>query len=153
MNKKVTIFAGRHSNKETEKLYLTAISFLGQDASPEDIANDEYGCADTVSSLLLKTYGQVIPYTISTTTLFQSLSNSREFVRIEQPQKGAIIISPTGYGNGKLPNGHVGVCGEGDKIMSNSSATGQLLQNYTISTWKQRYVDLGGYPIYYFKKI
>ena len=39
------------------KLYLTALSCLGTDASPNDIAPDEFGCAETVNAIHKKAFG------------------------------------------------------------------------------------------------
>lgn len=143
------------TNQKSEILYKSALRFIGVDASPSDLADDEYGCADTICSILRNTFGSSmgIPYTVSTNTMYKSLKYSLGYEQINKPQKGCIIISPTGYGNGGLSNGHVGIVGENNTIMSNNSYTGNFESNYTIDTWKARYVDIGGYPMYYFKKI
>lgn len=142
-------------NQKSSELYFEALSFIGKDASPKDLADDEVGCADSVSALLLEAFGKDvgIQYTISTASMYLQLKNSPGWARLQGPQRGAVIISPTGYGNGILANGHVGICGEKDLIMSNNSATGTWLQNYTTETWRNRYAIKGGFPIYYFKKI
>lgn len=135
------------------KLYLAALLELGKDASPLDEAPDEVGCADSVSKILLKTFPGVIKGSLSTAELFNQLNSSKEFTKVSQFRFGDIIISPTGSGTGGLSNGHVGIVGEDETIMSNSSATGLWTSNYTIATWVARYRKLGGYPIYFFRKI
>ena len=105
------------------KLYLTAISCLGIDASPNDVAPDEYGCAETVNAIHKKAFGFEIGGTVSTSRMYEALKASRFFTRVDMPKTGDVIISPTGYGNGNLTNGHVGIVGQDQRVMSNSSAS------------------------------
>jgi hypothetical protein len=77
------------------KLYATALSFLGVDASPKDQAPDDYGCADSVSSIILCAFGPVLKYTVSTAEMFNFLNVSPDFIRTKTPSFGDIIISPT----------------------------------------------------------
>lgn len=143
-------------------IYATALSFLGKDASPNDVAPDEYGCAETVYDILRAALGfnVGISFTVSTNSLYNELKASKAYIQTDQPLEGDIWISPTGFGSGALPNGHVAIVGRVDnnsadntQLMSNDSATGNFMQNYTVSTWKKRYVDLGGYPCFIFRKI
>lgn len=136
-------------------LFSAAVSSLGTDASPNDVAPDEYGCAETVWDILALAFPFKVgfPFTVSTNQMFKYLSGSPLYIQIDQPAEGDIVISPTGYGNGKLPNGHVGIKGENDTIMSNDSFSGTFGENYTLSTWKSRYVDLGGYPMVFFRRV
>lgn len=134
------------------KLYETALSFLGTDASPLDEAPDEYGCADSVSKVVLKCFPGTIKGSLSTAELYNQFNTSNQFAKVSQFRFGDIIISPTGMGHG-LPNGHVGILGEGEEIMSNTSATGLWTQNYTVTSWVARYRTLGGYPIFFFRKL
>ena len=137
------------------KLYAAALSYLGQDASPNDTAPDEYGCADTVSCILLSAFGPVIYHTVSTAELYKQLNASKSFSRVSEFRCGDIIISPTGYASKPkiIPNGHVGIVGENEEILSNSSGTGLFTNNFTVKTWVDRYRTKGGYPIYFFRKI
>lgn len=135
------------------KMYLTALQFLGSDASPLDEAPDEYGCADSVSKVILQAFPNSIKGSVSTAELYKQLSTSKGFAKVSQFKFGDIIISPTGMGTGGLANGHVGICGEDETIMSNTSATGLWTSNYTITTWVARYRKLGGFPIIFFRKI
>lgn len=135
-------------------LFATAVKALGTDASPHDVAPDEYGCAETVWDVLDSTgLPNDIPFTVSTNQLYKGLLASKYFIKVDQPLEGDILISPTGYGNGNLSNGHVGIIGQLPAIMSNSSATGKFEENYTLDTWKARYVDIGGYPMAYFRRV
>lgn len=143
-------------------LYDEALKCIGTDASPNDVAPDEVGCAETVSDLLIGAFGYNvgIAFTVSTNTLYKELLASRSFIQVDRPLEGDIIISPTGYGNGGLSNGHVGIMDTIDNtnfdnslIMSNDSATGKFLQNYTLGRWKARYQQIGKYPVAFFRKL
>ncbi len=139
-----------------EKLYVFALSQLGIDITPDDIVPDEYDCADTICAIL-KNFGQDIGNFPSTLDLYGKLKINSAFREVWEPLRGDIIISPTGYRNGSgtenIPNGHVGIVGEGGIIMSNSSATGKFETNFTLAKWMARYVVKGGYPVFYFRLI
>lgn len=141
------------SNKDLNriKLYQTSVSYIGKDASPNDEAPDEYGCADSVSCIIRETFGDIMKHTISTAELYNLLNSSKDFIKVLDHKSGDIIISPTGMGKG-LPNGHVGIFAEGEDIMSNSSSKGTFENNFTLTSWVKRYRDIGGYPIFFFRK-
>lgn len=143
-------------------IYAKALKSLGLDASPSDVAPDEVGCAETVCDIVIDALGQKagISFTVSTNLLYKQLKASTKWTQVDQPLEGDIVISPSGYGNGNLSNGHTGIVGQIDNsshdmslIMSNSSATGTFEQNYTLGAWKARYAQLGGYPVAFFRKI
>jgi hypothetical protein len=139
-----------------EKLYETALTFIGKDASPKDAAPDEYGCMETVDSIHKACFGEYInpaKLSLSTTETYKYLLSSQGFVEPSEPMFGDIIISPTGYGNGGLSNGHVGILGKSNIIMSNNSDSGKWEENFTTTTWRSRYVGKGGFPVKYFRKI
>lgn len=139
------------SNREI--LFLTAVSCLGIDASPDDEAPDELGCADTVTSIIRKAKFS-FPLLVSTAMLYRHLLEGvGGFQEVQTPLRGDIIISPTGYGSGSLTNGHTGIMGDNGLIMSNDSWTGLFKQNYNLETWKARYVDVGGFPMKFFRKM
>lgn len=136
------------------RLYAHAISYLGIDASPLDEAPDDVGCADSVSRLVRAVFPQAFKGSIATADLYKQLRASSEFKLVTDFRAGDIIISPTGMGKtGKIKHGHVGIIGEYEEIMSNSSATGLWTNNYTLTSWVARYRTLGGYPIYFFRKL
>ena len=135
------------------KLYLTALQFLGKDASPLDEAPDDVGCADSVSKVILQAFPRVIKGSVSTAELHKQLNTSKAFAKVSQFKFGDIIISPTGLGTGGLAHGHVGIVGEDETIMSNTSATGLWTSNYTVTSWVARYRKLGGFPIIFYRKI
>lgn len=136
------------------KLYTQAVSFLGIDASPLDEAPDDVGCADSVSRILKSIFPQSLKGSIATAELYKQLRASPDYKLVTEFRAGDIIISPTGMGKtGKIKHGHVGIIGEYEEIMSNSSATGLWTNNYTLTSWVDRYRTQGGYPIYFFRKI
>ncbi len=142
------------------KLYLTAISCLGTDASPNDVAPDELACAETVDTIYKKAFGAFIAGdeapTLSTKGLYDALSTSRNWLLLTPSEvvPGCIVISPTGMGNNpQMPHGHVGIVSSDGKIMSNTSATGLWMENYSLATWRERYAVGGGFPVLFFKKI
>jgi hypothetical protein len=141
-----------------ERLYDAAVASLGTDASPNDVAPDELGCAESINTIYFKAFGEYIENPgISTTRLFAAMvERADKFVRVTDPEPGNIIISPTGFSslpNTPIKNGHVGIFGKGGIIMSNSSENGKFKENYTLDTWVARYRDKGGYKVYYFKCI
>lgn len=142
---------GGASNRE--KLHSAALSFLGKDASPNDVAPDELGCAESVNDIFISVFGKPIGGDVSTYRMYAALQTDQRFIRVDSPMAGDIVLSPTGYGNGGLSAGHVGIVDVDDKIMSNSSATGKWTQNYTIKTWTDYYKGKGGYPVLFFRVI
>lgn len=144
------------TNKESINritLYLEALKYLGSDASPMDEAIDDLGCADSVSKIIINTFGNIIPGSVSTRILNEQLNKSKHFTRVKDFRPGDIIMSPTGSSKGgKISNGHVGIVGENEQIMSNSSSTGLWTQNFTIASWVERYRMAGGYPIICYRK-
>lgn len=134
-------------------LYNTALKFIGHDASPYDLAPDEYACMESVYDILATAYKEVgFPFTASTNYAYTAFMKSPLWKKIEEPIKGCVYLSPTGYGNGKVPNGHIGIY-EGPAVLSNNSSNGIFDRHLTVDSWKKRYVDLGGYPICYFNRI
>lgn len=139
-----------------KELFFFACTFLGKDASPEDIATDEYGCAETVTDIVHKCFGDLPKEgktIVSTTKLYEQLKKHPKFRQTFNLKPGNIIISPTGYGNGTIKNGHTGIIGENQTIMSNSSKTGNFEKNYTIKSWVDRFRLKGGFPVFVFERI
>lgn len=136
-----------------EKLYDTMLASVGVDASPADLAPDELGCAETVSTIIKKVLPSFRVIT-GTWTLWDMFRKSSEFMLVDTPEPGDIIISPTGMSSkgSRAPFvGHAGFIGKRRKIYSNDSYSGLFEQNYTIDHWTARYQVDGGYPIYYFR--
>lgn len=138
-----------------EKLYAEAVKAWksGLDPSPQDLANDEVGCCESVENVRKNAHGAFISGTdkpiLHTKELELKLRSHIDFTEVFAPELGAIIVSPTGDGNGKV-RGHVGICGK-THILSNNSANGRFEPSYTYKEWDKRYAQLGGIPTYYFK--
>lgn len=138
-------------------LYDTAHGFLGQDASPSDVAPDEYGCAESVSRVVQTAFPDIrFPLRTSTREMLRYLISSSSFVQVDRPQYGCIILSATGTGNGSVLNGHTGIMGKNESpdgspwIMSNDSRNGLWSANYTLKTWRAYYEKRGGMPTHFF---
>jgi len=123
---------------------------IGTDVSPNDLAPDELGCAETVTTVL-KQFDKQTPIILGTASLYEYLQHpSNGWVRSETPEIGCIIISPTGYGK-KGTHGHVGFVVENDVIASNDSRTGKFIKNFTVNTWLSYFSGMS-YPTFYFIK-
>lgn len=131
-----------------EQLFEQAQSFIGKDASPSDMVHDDLGCAESVTAILQTVID--FPIITGTWTLNDRLAKDSRFRAVTNYQKGDIIISPTGTGNGNI-RGHVGICAKGDGIMSNTSTDGIWRENYTQKGWRDRYKVHGGMPINYYR--
>lgn len=137
-----------------QKLYETALSFIGKEASPLDKAPDEYGCAESVNNIVFKAFGDYVGGDLSTYRMYYSIINNKKFAKVSNPILGDIILSPTGFGGTKeITNGHVGILGKDNKIMSNNSKTGLWEENYTLFSWRYRYVTLGKFPVLFFRRV
>ncbi len=138
-----------------QKIYAYAVSLIGTDASPADRVSDEVACAESVSTILGHLFKDCYIIT-GTSTLWLFLKFSEAFVEVTTPMAGDIIISPTGSpGSGKngVTNGHTGIIGATGAVMSNNSLNGMWDVHYTLDSWKKRYLTLGEYPVYYFRRI
>ena len=131
-----------------QTLFDTAVTCLGKDMAPME---DEYGCAEAVNQVFKKAFGVEVGGYLSTYRMYQALSDTSRFLKVFVPMAGDIIISPTGYGNGRIRSGHVGIVGENGQVMSNTSDNGLWLVNYNLDSWYQRYLKLGGFPIHYYR--
>ncbi len=138
------------TNDRSEWLYAVAMGCLNTDASWHNLAPKEYACAETVTTVLQKA-GVNIPIVLSTIELHQYLSSPLFTPIFDSPKRGDVLISTTGTGNGNVPNGHVGILGEGGLVMSNNSYTGLFDTHLNLTSWKARYIDLGGYKMEYFR--
>lgn len=137
-------------------LYTEATRHLNIDASPDDLARDEIGCAESVSCIIQKVFPD-FPVITGTYTLLEKLEKDFRFEktfhnRFSQVPKGTIILCATVPG--KPFPGHVGIFGTENTIMSNDSRKeylGKFLSNYTLGSWYKRWVEWGKYDVHYFK--
>lgn len=139
-----------------ETLYVTALSFIGRDASPDDINPDEVACAESVYDVLSAAFpGNVgFPFTASTNyMLHYMLGNPKLYKVVAEAQQGDIFLCATGEGNGgPIKNGHVGIW-DTDAIISNNSANGIFDKHLDHEKWRQRYIVTGGYPQHIIRRI
>lgn len=142
-----------------EILYGAAIAHLGQDASPNDLAPDELGCAESFNDIYRKAFGKPLyeGNQLSTYFLYKALKESPTFKRTDIPKRGTTIISPTGFSKlGPKVAGHVGICGNNGTIMSNNSFAdsggikGVWDENYTLSSWYRYFLIRKQLPVFYF---
>ena len=135
-----------------DKLLASAYTCLG--SNQHDSIDKEVGCAESVSNVIKNV---ILSFSGSPSTgeLYNLLSNSNLFIKVTNFQAGDIIISPTGinknFNNPDMLNGHTGIVGINNNILSNNSATGLFDIHYTIDSWVARYRTLGGYKIYFFR--
>lgn len=127
-----------------------AKSYLGKDIAPLE---DEYGCMEAVNSLVRGFTGKSIGGGLSTYLGYRNLKVDKRFIQVRTPALGDIVISPSGYGNGVIKNGHIGVISDGGKIMSNNSKDGLWSEHLTLSKWNWKYKRVGGFPIFYYRLI
>lgn len=136
----------------SELLYNAALSYIGSDASPNDLAPDELGCAETVDAIYHRVFAEYIGRgarpCLSTATLFVQLKSSGWLKQVIIPKPGDIVISPTGSTGSKGP-GHTGIVGR-YQIMSNDSRSGTWEANYTVESWR-RIFGRRGFPTYFFR--
>ena len=136
----------------SEKLYQTAVSFLGKDASPRDTAPDEYGCMESVHAIVKQALGFDMGGGNSTNLAYKALKVDTRFKKVTEWKRGCLIISPTGYGNNEIV-GHIGIMSDDEKIMSNTSKDGIWRENFTLKSWIARYRDIGELPIMFFEPV
>lgn len=123
---------------------------LGKDASPLDRANDELGCAESVTEILNKAVG--FPIVTGTWTLNRILERDRRFAPAHTPEPGMIAVAPTGMGK-RGTIGHTWIVGEMGIWYSNDSYSGKWMANYTEKTAYENYTKEKGIPIYLYKLI
>jgi len=137
-------------HKTTDKskyIHLVATNTLGQNLRTR--TEKDLGCADALNELFLRITGKTVGGGISTLRMFNKIRRDKRFKEIKKEQDGCIIISPTGFGNGKVKHGHVGIV-SGIKILSNNSLTGRWDDHLSMLYWRNHYWHRGGYPIRFY---
>lgn len=95
-------------------------------------------CAWAVNVIAMEALGHEIGGGLSTIKMFEALSKSSKEIPPAQSEPGDIVISPTVGRN----IGHVGIIvGAGGVVASNSSQRALFVKNYTLETWRARFVD------------
>lgn len=132
-----------------EKLYEFCMQYYNTDPTPNDVINDEFACAEAISTILNKHLGN-FPTIVYTPKLLEHLKNDTRFKETTEFKTGNIIISPTGSGAGRK-TGHVGLIGKDGKILSNSSSTGLWFDKFDNVSWIDSYSRQGGLLLYIFE--
>ena len=131
------------------KLYTVTKSLMGQRLTLDPSVPKDVGCAQCMS-YILKEAGYKIPKggISGTYSLYEWLN--KNFYKTDTIEKGNIIISVTGTGNGKI-RGHVGVFLDNEVIASNNSKTGLLDTHWKYENWKAYYQQVGKLKTVIFK--
>lgn len=149
LTKRVNALLNREKKTPSQRVYEEAVKALGTDVTPGDKVSDEVACAISVCTILKRAKVKINP-TAGTWVLWNALKHSQAFLSIEEPEPGAVIISPTGTAPEATIRGHVAIVGKNHTIMANVSATGLWSESYTVDSWKERW-GKAGFPIYYFR--
>ena len=110
------------------------------------------GCVMALKIIVKRALGIELCQSDHTADLYRFLSASPNFVKIERPEKGCVVLNPTGFGNGKI-RGHTGIWTK-DGVMSNDSRKGLegvWRLNYSHQYWIGWFEQAGGIPTYYFR--
>lgn len=147
-------------NSNASQLYLCAKSKIGKRLTLNSAVPIELSCAQSVSAVLHEVKFTSVPkHGIDGTSALLKwfIDNTLLFEEIDVPEKGAIIISPTGQGSG-VARGHVGILGELGRmfpndfaIMSNSSESGKWDTQWSLKRWRQYYGEYAKLPIIFFR--
>lgn len=123
-----------------DKIYKTAFSLLGQDASPFNRAPQALACAESISYIYSKATGQMLTGhpILSVIELNDVLRASPRFKPAIDPTPGSIILALTYIKDAVTHHGHAGICGN-YHIMSNNSLNGRFEANYTIPSFLDRF--------------
>ena len=132
---------------ELQKIYSIAKESIGTHMTLDESVPISVGCAEAVSKVLweagLPIPAKGIPGTFDLLKWLET--NLKE---VDTYTVGAVIISATGTGNGRI-RGHTGICAQYG-ILSNESQTGLLREQWDIASWTDYYGRYGGFPIRYF---
>jgi hypothetical protein len=126
----------------------TAKSCMGKRMSP--IYRD-CGCMEAVNAVVMLAIGNPIGGGGSTYLGYQALKTDKRFKEQEAPLPGDVVVSPSGYGNGKIKNGHIGIFSDTGKIMSNNSDTLKWDDKWELGKWIDYYGKKGGFPVDFFR--
>lgn len=142
-------------------LYGTAKGLLGENLAPKW---QPLGCATSVSFVISRTFNEDIDYP-HTDDLLAYLKKSPKWQQVNEPEKGCVIISPTGeipsYSplKGDKAHGHCGIMGQFKAddgsvyIMSNNGEEKCWDTKFTFKKWTDYFITYGKVPTYFFKRI
>lgn len=132
-----------------EHLYKVAYDCLGKDMAK---TQQELGCAESVTAVLRLAGVKGLPLQdiTGTYTLNEWLKKNFKQVTETEARPGDVIMSATGTGNGKIPNGHTGILGV-HSIMSNNYKTYLWDWHLQLQWWKDYYGKKGGFPVLFYR--
>lgn len=134
-----------------QQISVYAVLALGTDLSR--IADDEVGCAESMTRLARGVDPELVPIITGTWTLNEELRISPRFMQTWRPGPNTLIIAVTGEGSGVFP-GHVGWIGRNGKtVYSNNSIRGVWDDHFTVDTFLARYRDKGRFPVKFYQPI
>jgi hypothetical protein len=134
------------------KLFAKAKDSVGKLISRNvpDTKSGQLACAWAVNEVARQAIGKKIGGGLSTIAMGKVLKSKHTLVPEANISEGMIVISPTG-----AKVGHVGVVGAGAGdarlIYSNSSNAGVFAQNFTVGTWKARYIKKQHLPVLFYQ--
>lgn len=133
---------------KAEQLAQLAESKIGVDFTNNNLVPKEVSCSFAVTTLVNQ-IDKRVAIQPGTTIFWSFMDESELFERIWEPERGCIIISPTGTNTRPetMPHGHVGIYLDTNRIVSNDSASGLWIENYSRESWRKRYHYDGGYPV------
>ena len=132
-------------NKTLALINLTK-SLVGIDVTPENLADNEVACAESVSKILHLLLNFPVGI-LSTLELKKELDKSKLFEQVDKPKAGCIVISP----RTKTTTGHCEIYITDNKTAGNNSKTGKIEQNYTTASWKKTFEVGRGLLTFYYK--
>lgn len=135
---------------KTVELYQLSKSLLGTHLGKDTSVPWMVNCANACSDLLIRfgISGLGSKGIAGTANLLKFLETTSQFEEVFEYTTGAVVISATGTGNGKI-RGHVGICGN-FVIMSNNSEAGRWDDQWNWERWHDYYTEYGGIPSRFF---
>lgn len=142
-------------NMHTQTMHSIQLYQAGKDNLGKVLSGNDrvLGCAATVNALAKLAWGHDIGGDASTTKMYEALQDETKYEPVVDPLPGDIIISPTGTSLlGSDIHGHVGIVAYYG-ILSNSSETGELHENFTVDTWNKYFRDTLQFPVFYYRPL
>lgn len=141
-----------------EQLYDAAKRSLGKVMKLDSSVPNLYGCASSLSGVLKLAGVEGLPAfgIAGTAALYNWLLSSDQFVLVNQPQPGDVVISPSPATEqpNTLAHGHCGIMAAVDQgVMSNDSDTGKWMEKWTLPDWLAYYTTFGRLNIFYFRRV